>query len=178
MEKTELRDNIKIKEPSIHDSAFIAEGARIIGDVILHKDSSIRYHTVARGDINQIIVGARSNIQDNSVIHLENNQGVIIGKDVTIGHNAIIHGCNIEDGALIGMGAIIMNGAVIGSGAVIGAGAVVKENMIVKPCELVVGVPGKVVKKLPETDLNQNIDWASKYVKLAEIHKKHQKSKD
>jgi len=178
MEITELRDNIKIKETSIHDSAFIAEGARIIGDVILHKDSSIWYNTVARGDINQIIVGARSNIQDNSVIHLENNQGVIIGKDVTIGHNAIIHGCNIEDGALIGMGAIIMNGAVIGSGAVIGAGAVVKENMIVKPCELVVGVPGKVVKKLPETVLNQNIDWASKYVKLAKIHKEHQKSKD
>lgn len=178
MNKTDLRGNIKIKDPSVHDSAFVAEGARIIGDVVLHKDSSIWYNTVARGDINQIIVGARSNVQDNSVIHLENDQGVVIGKDVTIGHNAIIHGCKIEDGALIGMGAIIMNGAIIGSGAVIGAGAVVKENMIVKPCELVVGVPGKVVKKLPGTVLNQNKDWASKYVKLAKIHKEHQKSKE
>jgi len=176
MEKTELRDNIKIRESTIHDSAFIAEGARIIGDVVLYEDSSIWYNTVARGDINQIIIGARSNVQDNSVIHLENDQGVVIGDDVTIGHNAIIHGCKIEDGALIGMGAIIMNGAVIGSGAVIGAGAVVKENMIVKPCELVVGVPGKVVKKLPETVLAQNIDWAKKYVKLAKIHKDHQES--
>jgi|TARA_B110000914_G_C15517040_1_gene474217 carbonic anhydrase/acetyltransferase-like protein (isoleucine patch superfamily) len=178
MEKTELRDNIKIKDSSIHASAFVAEGARVIGDVILHKDSSIWYNTVARGDINQIVVGARSNVQDNSVIHLENDQGVVIGDDVTIGHNAIIHGCKIEDGALIGMGAIIMNGAVIGSGAIIGAGAVVKENMIVKPCELVVGVPGKVVKILPNTVLNQNIDWAGKYVKLARIHKAHQKSKN
>ena len=177
MKKTELRENIIIKNPTIHNSAFIAHGAQIIGDVILHEYSSIWYNTVARGDINQIMIGARSNIQDNSVIHLENDQGVNIGNDVTIGHNAIIHGCRIEDGALIGMGAIIMNGAVIGSGAVIGAGAVVKENMIVKPCELVVGIPGRVVKKLPDSILEQNVDWAGKYVKLAKIHKAHQTSK-
>ena len=177
MEKTELREDLKIKTPTIHESAFIADGARIIGDVTLMQDSSIWYNTVARADINKIIVGERSNVQDNSVIHLENDQGVIIGNDVTIGHNAIIHGCTIGDGALIGMGGIIMNGALIGNGAVIGAGAVVKENMIVQPFDLVVGVPGKVVKSLPTTVLNQNVDWAGKYVKLAKIHKKYQESK-
>ena len=130
MDKTELRDSVTIKDPQIHETAFIAPGAHVVGDVILKKDSSIWYNTVARADINQIIIGERTNVQDNSVIHLENDQGVIIGNDVTIGHNAIIHGCTIEDGALIGMGAVIMNGATIGRGAVVGAGAVVKENML------------------------------------------------
>ena len=177
MEKTDLKEDIKIKIPIIHESAFIADGARIIGDVTLMQYSSIWYNTVARADINKIVVGERSNVQDNSVIHLENDQGVTIGNDVTIGHNAIIHGCTIGDGALIGMGAIIMNGAVIGNGAVVGAGAVVKENMIVRPFELVVGVPGKAVKILPDTVLSQNIDWAGKYVKLAKLHKANQKLK-
>ena len=176
MDKTELRKDIKIKSPKIHDSVFVADGARVIGDVTIKKGSSIWYNTVARADINKIIIGERSNVQDNSVIHLENDQGVIIGNDVTIGHNAIIHGCTIEDGALIGMGSIIMNGAVVGKGAVIGAGAVVKENMIVEPYQLVVGVPAKAVKKLPETILDQNINWAGKYVKLAKVHKEHQGS--
>ena len=93
MEKTELREDIKIKTPIIHESAFIADGARIIGDITVMQDSSIWYNTVARADINKIVVGERTNVQDNSVIHLENDQGVIIGNDVTIGHNAIIHGC-------------------------------------------------------------------------------------
>ena len=176
MDKTELRDSVTIKDPQIHETAFIAPGAHVVGDVILKKDSSIWYNTVARADINRIIIGERSNVQDNSVIHLENDQGVIVGDDVTIGHNAIIHGCMIEDGALIGMGAIIMNDASIGKGAVVGAGAVVKENMMVKAYELVVGVPGKVVKTLPEEVMEQNIKWARKYVKLAGVHKSHQNS--
>ena len=146
MQKSDLRKNVTINTPQIHESAFVAEGAKIIGDVIIKADSSIWYNTICRGDINQIIVGERSNIQDNSVIHLENDQGVIIGDDVTVGHNAVIHGCTINDGALIGMGAIIMNGAVIGKGAVVGAGALIKENMIIPDLTLVVGIPGKVVK--------------------------------
>ena len=177
MDKTELRDNVIIKDPQIHKTAFIAPGAHIVGDVILKKDCSVWYNTVARADINQIVIGERSNIQDNSVIHLENDQGVIVGDDVTIGHNAIIHGCTIKNGALIGMGAIIMNGAIIGRGAVVGAGAVVKENMLVKDHELVVGVPGKVVKTLSKEVLEQNIQWARKYVKLARLHKNHQNAK-
>ena len=177
MDKTELRDSVTIKDPQIHESAFIAPGAHVVGDVTLKKDSSIWYNTVARADINQIILGERSNVQDNSVIHLENDQGVIIGNDVTIGHNAIIHGCTIADGALIGMGAIIMNGAKIGKGAVVGAGAVVKENMQVADHELIVGVPGKIVKTLPKEIMEQNIRWAGKYVKLARVHRDQKNNK-
>ena len=171
MEKSDIRDNVTIKTPQIHESAFIADGARVIGDVILKAESSIWYNTVARADINQIVIGERSNIQDNSVIHLENDQGVLVGNDVTVGHNAIIHGCTIGDGALIGMGAIIMNGVSIGKGAGVGAGAVVKENMIVNDYELVVGVPARGVKTLSSSTYDDNMKWAKKYVQLANIHK-------
>jgi len=174
MDKTELRDNVTIQQPQIHDSAFVAKGAQVIGDVILKADSSIWYNTVCRGDINQIVIGERTNIQDNSVIHLENDQGVIVGDDVTVGHNAIIHGCTIEDGVLIGMGAIIMNGVIVGKGSVIGAGAVVKENMIIPELSLVVGVPGKIVKTLTQDIFDKNVQWAHKYVQLAHIHKEYQ----
>jgi len=143
MEKSDLSPDVSIKTPQIHETAYVAEGAQVIGDVILKADSSIWYNTVCRADINRIVIGERTNIQDNSVIHLENDQGVLVENDVTVGHNAIIHGCSIADGALIGMGAIIMNGAVIGKGAVIGAGAVVKEDMVIPDFSLVVGVPGK-----------------------------------
>ena len=131
MDKTDLKDNITIKTPDIDSTAFIADGARVIGDVMLKKDSSVWYNSVVRADINSIVIGERSNIQDNSVVHLENDQGVIVGSDVTIGHNVILHGCTIGDGVLVGMGAIIMNGVNIGKGSVIGAGAVIKQNMII-----------------------------------------------
>tara|TARA_B100001564_G_scaffold113051_3_gene93803 strand:+ start:1826 stop:2353 length:528 start_codon:yes stop_codon:yes gene_type:complete len=172
MEKFELKNNVKIKSPQIHESAFIADGAKIIGDVIMQSQSSVWYNTVVRADINQIIIGERSNIQDNSVLHLENDQGVSIGDDVTIGHNAIIHGCTIKNGALIGMGSIIMNGATVGRGAVIGAGAIVTENMQVPDLGLVVGIPGKVIKTLPDDTFEKNVKWAKKYTQLAMIHKK------
>ena len=171
MEKSDLSPDVSIKSPQIHDTAYIAEGAQVIGDVILKADSSIWYNTVCRADINRIVIGERTNIQDNSVIHLENDQGVLVENDVTVGHNAIIHGCSIADGALIGMGAIIMNGAVIGKGAVIGAGAVVKEDMVIPDFSLVVGVPGKIVKTLSPETYDDNVKWAAKYVKLANVHR-------
>ena len=171
MEKSDLSPDVSIKSPQIHETAYIAEGAQVIGDVILKADSSIWYNTVCRADINQIVSGERTNIQDNSVIHLENDQGVLVENDVTVGHNAIIHGCSIADGALIGMGAIIMNGAVIGKGAVIGAGAVVKEDMVIPDLSLVVGVPGKIVKTLSPETYDENVKWAAKYVKLANVHR-------
>ena len=171
MEKSDLSPDVSIKTPQIHETAYIAEGAQIIGDVILKADSSIWYNTVCRADINRIVIGERTNIQDNSVIHLENDQGVLVENDVTVGHNAIIHGCSIADGALIGMGAIIMNGAVIGKGAVIGAGAVVKEDMVIPDFSLVVGVPGKIVKTLSLETYDKNVKWAAKYVKLANVHR-------
>ena len=171
MEKSDLSPDVSIKSPQIHETAYVAEGAQVIGDVILKADSSIWYNTVCRADINRIVIGERTNIQDNSVIHLENDQGVLVENDVTVGHNAIIHGCSIADGALIGMGAIIMNGAVIGKGAVIGAGAVVKEDMVIPDFSLVVGVPGKIVKTLSLETYDENVKWAAKYVKLANVHR-------
>jgi carbonic anhydrase/acetyltransferase-like protein (isoleucine patch superfamily) len=171
MEKSDLSPDVSIKTPQIHETAYVAEGAQVIGDVILKADSSIWYNTVCRADINRIVIGERTNIQDNSVIHLENDQGVLVENDVTVGHNAIIHGCSIADGALIGMGAIIMNGAVIGKGAVIGAGAVVKEDMVIPDFSLVVGVPGKIVKTLSPETYDDNVKWAAKYVKLANVHR-------
>ena len=171
MEKSDLSPDVSIKSPQIHETAYVAEGAQVIGDVILKADSSIWYNTVCRADINRIVIGERTNIQDNSVIHLENDQGVLVENDVTVGHNAIIHGCSIADGALIGMGAIIMNGAVIGKGAVIGAGAVVKEDMVIPDFSLVVGVPGKIVKTLSPETYDNNVKWAAKYVKLANVHR-------
>ncbi len=171
MEKSDLSPDVSIKTPQIHETAYVAEGAQVIGDVILKADSSIWYNTVCRADINRIVIGKRTNIQDNSVIHLENDQSVLVENDVTVGHNAIIHGCTIADGALIGMGAIIMNGAVIGKGAVIGAGAVVKEDMVIPDFSLVVGVPGKIVKTLSPETYDENVKWAAKYVELANIHR-------
>ena len=173
MNKTDLRENVTIKTPSIHPTAFIAKGAKVIGDATLKKNSSIWYNSVVRADINSIIIGEGSNIQDNSVIHLENDQGVIVGNDVTVGHNVILHGCTVGDGVLVGMGAVIMNGVDIGKGSVIAAGAVIKQNMVIPEYSLVVGVPGKIVKHHSIEVYDQNVKWAKKYVKLANIHRQH-----
>ena len=172
MNKLVLKSNVLQRDPYIDSTVFIARGAQIIGDVLLGKGCSVWYNAVLRADINQISIGQRSNIQDNSVIHLENDQGVIIGNDVTIGHNAIIHGCTIEDGALIGMGAIIMNGAKVGKGSVIGAGALIKQNMTVPDNCLAMGIPAKVIRKNSSNVYKENVAWAKKYVELAKIHKK------
>jgi len=171
MDKTELKTNLKIKNPNIHETSFIAQGAQIIGDVKLEKDSSVWYNSVLRADINKIVIGKRSNIQDNSVVHLENDQGVYVGNDVTVGHNVTLHGCSVDDGVLIGMGAIIMNGVNIGKGSVIGAGAVIKQNTNIPKYSLVLGVPAKIVKKLDKETYRQNVKWAKKYVQLANIHR-------
>ena len=103
---------------------------------------------------------------------MENDQGVKVGNDVTVGHNVILHGCSIDDGVLIGMGAIVMNGVRIGKGSVIGAGSVIKQNMNIPKYSLVVGVPAKMIKTLDEKTYKQNVKWAKKYVQLANIHRK------
>lgn len=140
-------ENIK---PTLNKKTFIASGAMVIGAVTMHEFSSIWFNTVVRGDVNSIEIGRYSNIQDNSVIHVADAHPTIIGDFVTIGHNAVIHGCTIEEHCLVGMSATIMNGAKIGKGSIIAAGALVKENQLIPPHSLVVGVPGKVVKTLPE----------------------------
>jgi len=173
MSKTDLNKIELNKKPILKNNVFVASGAKIIGNIYLDDESSIWYNTVLRGDINSIKIGKRSNIQDNCVLHVENDRGVIIGNDVTVGHNAIIHGCTIEDGALIGMGGIIMNGCTIGTGSIIGAGTLVKENSNIPPFSMVVGIPGKIVKNLNKDILKENISWAKKYTKLAMLHYKN-----
>lgn len=137
-------------EPIRDPKTFVAEGAKVIGHVIMKEYSSIWFNSVARGDINRIEIGRYSNVQDNSVLHVADDCPVIIGDYVTIGHNCNIHGATIEDHCQIGMGAIILNNAVVGRGSVIAAGTVVKENQIIPPHSLVVGVPGKIVRQVPE----------------------------
>lgn len=136
--------------PDVHTKSFIADGVSIIGAVTLKEFASLWFNTVVRGDVNKIEVGRYSNVQDNSVVHVADAHPTIIGDYVTIGHNATIHGCTIEEHCLIGMGAIVLNGAVIGKGSIVAAGALVREGQVIPPHSLVVGLPAKVVRSIPE----------------------------
>jgi carbonic anhydrase/acetyltransferase-like protein (isoleucine patch superfamily) len=136
--------------PTLDKKTFIADGAQVIGAVEMKEFSSIWFNTVVRGDVNRIEIGRYSNVQDNSVVHVTDNFPTIIGNYVTVGHNAILHGCTIEDHCLIGMGAIVLSGAVIGTGSIVAAGALVREKQVIPPYSLVVGVPGKIVKSTVE----------------------------
>jgi len=118
------------KKPKIHPDAFVAETAVVIGDVTIGKDSSIWYGAVLRGDINSITIGERTSIQDNCVVHVDEDKPVVVGDDVTVGHGVILHGCKIGNKVLVGMGAVILDGAEIGDGAIVAAGAVVKEGQV------------------------------------------------
>lgn len=171
-----LPDNILESTPTIHESAFVAPGAQVMGDVIIKQDASIWYNSVLRGDINQIVIGERSNIQDGCILHLENDLPCIVDNDVTVGHHVNLHGCHIEEGSLIGIGAIILSGAIIGRGSIIGAGAVVLEKSVIPPFSLVVGCPGKVIKQTPKNTVDKQRQWAQKYVNLSKIHKAKQSS--
>lgn len=136
--------------PTVHRTAWIAPTADVTGDVTLGPDSSVWFQCVLRGDIAPIHIGAESNVQDLTMVHVDIDRPCHVGDRVGIGHRAIIHGCDIEDDCLIGMGAIVLSNAVIGAGSVIGAGAVVREGMRVPPGSLVVGVPGRVVRSVDD----------------------------
>ncbi|WP_269581495.1 gamma carbonic anhydrase family protein [Roseibium sp. Sym1] len=129
---------------------WVAPNATLIGHVVLHDAASIWFNSVLRGDNEPITVGARSNVQDGCVFHTDMGFPLTIGTDCTIGHKAILHGCTIKDNALVGMGATVLNGAVIGSNCIIGANALIPEGKVIPDNSLVVGVPGKVVKTLPD----------------------------
>ena len=153
--------------PDIHSSAFIAGSADVIGRVIIGEEASIWYQATLRGDINDIVIGPKSNIQDNACVHLADDYGAYIGELVTVGHNAIIHACTVKDECLIGMGACILDGAVIGERSIIGANALVTGGTIIPPGSLVLGSPGKVVKTLDLKDQANIKKWAEKYVRNA-----------
>lgn len=150
--------------PDIHPSAFVAGSADVVGRVKIEQDSSVWYNTTLRGDINEIIIGPQSNIQDNAVIHLADDYGAYIGELVTVGHSAIIHACTVKDEVLVGMGACILDGAVIGERSIIGANALITGGMDIPPGSLVLGSPAKVVKTLDKDQQAGIKKWAEKYV--------------
>jgi carbonic anhydrase/acetyltransferase-like protein (isoleucine patch superfamily) len=152
--------------PTIHASAFVDSSAQVIGDVHVGPDSSIWMNVVVRGDVNAIRIGARSNVQDLSLVHvMRDTHPAVIGDDVTIGHNVVVHGCTIENRCLIGMGAILLNGCHVGTGSIVAAGTLVPEGFVVPPGSMVMGLPGKVRRSLtPEEDAS--IQWyADNYVR-------------
>ncbi len=138
------------KKPLLDPKTFVAEGARVIGAVTMKEFSSVWFNAVVRGDVNGIEIGRYTNIQDNCVIHVAAAYPAIIGDYVTVGHNVVLHGCIVEDHCLIAMGAVVLNGAVIGRGSIVAAGAVVKERQVIPPYSMVVGIPAKVVKTIPD----------------------------
>lgn len=150
--------------PVIHQSVYIAEGAKIIGDVTIADQSTVWFNAVLRGDLAPIQFGKSCNIQDGVIGHVNTNQPLIVEEEVSIGHGAIIHGCTIGKGTLIGMGAIVLNGADIGEYALIGAGSIVTENKKIPPYTLSIGTPAKVVRELTEDDLQRMRRTMESYV--------------
>ena len=150
--------------PDIAPSAFVAASGDVIGRVTLGEQSSIWYNATVRGDINEIVIGPRSNVQDNAVVHVSDDLPTILGELVTVGHSAILHACTVKDEVLVGMGAIVLDGAVIGERSIIGAGALVTGGTIIPPGSLVLGSPAKVVRTLSLDEQAKVKTWAEKYV--------------
>lgn len=157
-------DRFLLKKPKLGKGVYIARGAAVLGDVKIGDYSSVWYNAVLRGDINRIVVGHHSNIQDNAVLHLADDFPCIVGNYVTIGHSAVVHACRVGDEVLVGMGAIILDGAVIGKQSIIGAKALVTQNAKIPPGSLVLGAPAKVVRALTPEERAGVKYWAQKYV--------------
>lgn len=158
--------------PVIDGTAFIAENAAVAGQVTVGKDASVWFGAVLRGDLQPITVGEGSNVQDNAVVHVGANTPAVIGKNVTVGHGAVVHGATIGDNVLVGMGAIVLDGAVIGENCIIGAGALVTSNTEIPANSLVLGMPAKVTKTLTPAQIMGNRMNALEYRKLAKEFKK------
>src|SRR5260221_10926960 len=153
-----------LKKPTFGRGVYIAQGAIVVGDVTIGDHSSVWYNAVLRGDINRIVVGHHTNIQDNAVLHLADDFPCIVGNWVTVGHGAIVHACTVGDETLVGMGAVILDGAVIGKQSIIGAKALVTQGTKIPPGSLVLGAPAKVVRKLSQEERAGLKWWAEKYV--------------
>jgi carbonic anhydrase/acetyltransferase-like protein (isoleucine patch superfamily) len=167
-------DKFLRKQPRLGKGVFIAKGAVVIGDVTIGAYSSVWYGAVLRGDINRIVVGHHTNIQDNAVLHLADDFPCRVGNRVTVGHGAIVHACKVGDEVLVGMGAVILDGAVIGKQSIVGARALVKQGMNVPPGSLVVGAPARVARKLTKSERAKLKWWAQKYTDNAAYCLKHQ----
>jgi carbonic anhydrase/acetyltransferase-like protein (isoleucine patch superfamily) len=157
-------DRFLRRQPKLGQNVYIAKTATVIGDVTLGAHASVWYGAVLRGDINRIVVGHHSNVQDNAVLHLADDFACVLGNWVTVGHGAIVHACKVGDEVLVGMGAVILDGAVIGKQSIIGAKALVTQGTKIPPGSLVLGAPGKVVRKLTPEERSGLKWWAQKYV--------------
>lgn len=159
------------KLPTIHSSVFLAPGARVIGDVTIDQDSSVWFNAVLRGDEGQIRIGRRSNIQDNSTCHLYEGYPLIVGNDVTVGHNVILHGCKIMDHCLIGMGSTILDDVEIGQNCLIAANTLITPGKKIPPNSFVMGSPGRVIRECTEKDLQMIYEASRIYVQNAQLFK-------
>lgn len=153
--------------PQIEKNVFIAKNASVVGDVSIGPDSSVWFGAVIRGDMNRIKIGSRTNVQDNSIVHVPKDLSTTIGDDVTVGHGAIVHGCEIGNRVLIGMGSIVMDGAKIGEDCIIGAGSLVTQQKIFPSKSMIIGSPAKVVRELTDEELKAILNSAEEYAKLA-----------
>lgn len=157
--------------PSINENAYVSESVDIIGDVKVEENVSIWFGARLRADMNKIVIGANSNIQENAVVHVDIESPVIIGENVTIGHSAIIHGCNISNNVLVGMGSIILNNAKISKNSIVGAGALVTQGKEFEEGVLILGNPAKAVRKLSEEEIKSIKRSADNYVALSKKYK-------
>ncbi len=166
-------DTFLRKQPVLGKDVYIARGAVVVGDVTLGDGASVWYNAVLRGDINRIVIGAGSNIQDNAVVHLADDFPCLVGQYVTVGHSAIVHACTIANECLIGMGAVILDGSELGEQCLVGAKALVTQNTKIPAGSLVLGAPAKVVRALTAKERNGLKYWAEKYVANASYCLRH-----
>ncbi len=156
----------KGKKPAVGERVFLAQGSCLVGDVTIGNDSSVFYNSVLRADLASIVVGERTNIQDNVTIHLSTDEGVVIGNDVTIGHNAVLHACTIEDNVLVGMGAIIMDGSRIQKNSIVAAGALITQGKVYPEGSLIVGSPAHLSRFLTEEEIRKMHEGVLRYVEV------------
>ncbi len=149
-------------EPRLGKGIFLAPGARVVGNVTLGDNVNVWFNAVIRGDMAPVRINEGTNVQDGCVLHVDHNYPLVVGKNVTIGHQAVLHGCTVKDGALIGMGARLLNGSVVGEGALVAAGALVLEGQEIPPRKLAVGVPAKVVRDLTDQE-SEHLEWSGPY---------------
>ncbi len=157
--------------PSLGEEVFTAPGAFIIGKVFIGHRSSVWFNAVIRGDMDKIEIGEETNIQDNATLHTDEGYPVIIGNRVTVGHNAVLHGCTLEDDALVGMGATVLNGARVGKGSIVGAGSLVTAGTVIPPGTLAVGTPAKVIKELTGDENTLETAQYKNYMRLAKTYR-------
>lgn len=158
------------KTPDTAAALFVAPNATVVGDVRLGEGSSVFYGAVLRADINSIVIGVRSNLQDNVVVHLSDDAGVVVGDDCTVGHGAILHACTLESRCLVGMGATVLDGAHIGAESLVGANSLVPHNFTCPPGSMVFGSPAKIIRPLTDAERAGLLKMAAKYVEVAKAH--------